>query len=221
MKISRRSALGMLAAAPAIHRAAAQTANLRYPQRKVRGNARIAEGVPSPGVVSRREIRHLGALGSAIGAGAGRLVRAQHVHRGQRAVQVSLRDLRAPFEVRIQGRRFRRGRAKVRRRASDRDVQEGRREILRQHGGATTTTSICGTPSTIAGTPPRWGRRKILWVCSTRRRTKRRAEIRRQRASLDQLQMVRHSHGSDKTGPYDRRALRWHDPEIFRSLSRC
>src|ERR1022692_4638473 len=45
-------------------------------------------------MVPRRQVRHLGALGSAIGRRRRRLVCPQHVHAGQRAMQISRRCLR-------------------------------------------------------------------------------------------------------------------------------
>ena len=107
MTVSRRQAMALLAGAvPA----------LRWP-----GRASAAESLPiAPGpfqatrasleawtrarLVPRREVRHLGALGPAVGAGGRRLVRAADVPAGPRAVRAPREDVRPPLEGRLQGR---------------------------------------------------------------------------------------------------------------------
>ena len=87
-------------------------------------------------MVPRRQVRHLGPLGSAIRARVRRLVCPQHVHPGAPAVQVPRREIRPSVEVRLQGHHpYVEGR-EVRPRAPDGLVQEGRGEVFRQHGRA-------------------------------------------------------------------------------------
>ena len=72
-------------------------------RRSVQAHLGFAAAVRSAGVVSRREVRHLGALEPAVRARSGRLVRPQHVHRGPPAIQVSAGALRPSLALRLQG----------------------------------------------------------------------------------------------------------------------
>ena len=87
-----------------------------------------------PRLVPRRQVRHLGALGAAGRADGRRLVRPRHVRAGQQALQVSPRALRPSVEVRLQGHHPALEGGEVGPRPADAALQEGRREVLRQHG---------------------------------------------------------------------------------------
>ena len=85
-------------------------------------------------LVPRCEVRHLGALGSAIGARAGRLVCPQHVYPGSRAVQFTSKTLRPSDQGRLQGPDRRMEGRQVRSRTPDGSLQKSGREVFRQHG---------------------------------------------------------------------------------------
>src|SRR6185312_17178952 len=85
-------------------------------------------------MVSRREVRHLGALGSAVGDRRRRLVCAEYVHRGQPAIQLSRGNLRASFEIRIQRHDSALEGRTLRTTGIDEALQESRGEVFRKHG---------------------------------------------------------------------------------------
>ena len=69
-----------------------------------RADVGVAAPVRVPGLVPRRQVRRLVALGTAVGAHVRRLVRAQHVPRRHRPVPPSLARVRPPLQERLEGR---------------------------------------------------------------------------------------------------------------------
>src|ERR1017187_7769295 len=63
----------------------------------------IARELPGARLVPRREVRHLGTLGTAVPAGDGRLVCATNVSVQQFRLQIPRREIWPPLEVRLQG----------------------------------------------------------------------------------------------------------------------
>ena len=107
-----------------------------YPDcgRPVQAGHGFAQAVPVSRLVPRRQVRHLGALGAAGGADGRRLVRPRHVRAGQQALQVSPGALRPSVGVRLQGHHPAVEGGEVGPRPPDAALQEGRREVFRQHG---------------------------------------------------------------------------------------
>ncbi len=108
----------------------------RLPDRRraVQAQHGFAQAVPVSRVVPRRQVRHLGPLGTAGRADGRRLVRPRHVRARQRALQVSPGALRPSVGVRLQGHHPAVEGREVGPRPADGALQEGRREVLRQHG---------------------------------------------------------------------------------------
>src|SRR5271157_3720839 len=86
---------------PRVGRRATAATGDRHSARAVQSLASISDGLPDPRLVSRCQVRHMGALGAAIGSRDGRLVRAADVHTGAPPVQLPRQDLRPPVEVRL------------------------------------------------------------------------------------------------------------------------
>ena len=111
-------------------------ATARHSSRPLSRYARVTPAVHGSQVVSGCQVRHLVALGPAVGHRAWRLVCTLHVRPDQRPVSLSGHDLRPSLQGRLQrslspleGRRFRS-------RTPDGFICQGRRKILRQHGRA-------------------------------------------------------------------------------------
>ena len=177
MTVSRRQAMGLLAGAlPALRwpgRASAADA-LADRARAVPGDARVARGLDGARLVPRREVRDLGALGPAVGAGGRRLVRAADVPAGPRAVRAPREDVRPPVEGRLQGRDPHLEGGGVRPGRADEGVQEGGRALLRDDGRAPRQLRPAGTRSTSrAGTRSRWARSATSCPRSSRPRAPR------------------------------------------------
>ena len=104
----------------------------------VRADAGLAGHLPLSGLVPRRQVRHLGPLGPAVRADGGRLVRPEHVHPGRRrqSVPASPGQLRSSLRQRLQGHHSAVEGREVGPRPVDGALQEGRRQVLRQHGRA-------------------------------------------------------------------------------------
>ena len=94
----------------------------------------FAQTVQMSGLVPRRQVRHLGPLGSAGRADGRRLVRPRHLRAGQRPLQVPHRALRPPVEVRLQGHHPAVEGREVGSRSPHAALQEGRGQVFRQHG---------------------------------------------------------------------------------------
>src|SRR4029079_16900218 len=75
---------------------------IRRSQRSVQAHAGVIVRVPGARVVPRREVRHLGALGAAMPARNGRLVRAADVSVRFAGLSIPPAEVRAPVEVRLQ-----------------------------------------------------------------------------------------------------------------------
>ena len=67
--------------------------------RSLRPHARVSARLSDSRLVPRRQVRHLGALGSAVGHRRWRLVRPQHVHAGLRPVQLPVETYGHPSKV--------------------------------------------------------------------------------------------------------------------------
>ena len=94
----------------------------------------VVRALPGARLVPRREIRHLGPLGSAMPAGDGRLVRPAHVPAREPDLPVSQRALRAPVAVRLQGRDQHLEGGALGAGEAPRPLQARRREVFRRHG---------------------------------------------------------------------------------------
>ena len=144
-------------------------------------------------MVRRRQVRHLGPLGPAIGRRRRRLVRPQHVHAGLRAEQVPRRALRPPLQVRLQ---------RPRPHLQGRQVGPGAPDRISTKRPAPNTSVSMGVHHDNfdmwnSKYQPRWnavahgaqeGHRRHLGD----RRAQARPALRRQRAPLEQLQLVLH-----------------------------
>src|SRR5258708_39621999 len=75
----------------------------RHPERPVPRHSGFAKGILGSRLVPRREIRHLGALGSTVRPGAGRLVSPQYVYRRQWPIQMAPAELQTPVQGRFKG----------------------------------------------------------------------------------------------------------------------
>ena len=98
------------------------------------GDLESLQAVPVPGMVPRRQVRHLGALGPAGRADGGRLVRQAHVRPGPPPVRASPGHLRASVRARLQGHHSVVEGREVGPGPPDGALQEGRCPLLRQHG---------------------------------------------------------------------------------------
>src|ERR1035438_9437989 len=96
---------------------------------------RETEGVPGSRMVPRCQIRHLGTLGTTVGCGGRRLVRAQHLHTGQPAKQGSRGAIWTSFQVRPQRYLQDLDGRQVRSRPSDSALQKGGSKVLHDDGG--------------------------------------------------------------------------------------
>ncbi len=94
----------------------------------------VADQLCLPGVVPRREVRHLGALGAAGRADGGRLVCAQDVSARLGGLQGSPGALRPSVHERLEGHHSALESREVGPGEVDGALQKGRREIFRQHG---------------------------------------------------------------------------------------
>ena len=132
--MNRRALLGApLYAALA---AKAGTVSASHCQRPVSAHRGLAEDLPGASLVSRRQVRHLGALGTASRSALGRLVCPLDVRPRSSALRPSSEALRTSFRVRLQGHHPVVEGGEVRSGSLDGSLCRGRREILRQHGRA-------------------------------------------------------------------------------------
>ena len=104
MSITRRKAMAILAGAFPAAKSLRMFGQAPDP---VKGpflaHARVALRLPRPGMVSRRQVWHMGALGTAVLRRRRRLVCPQHVHPRRAPIQISRRALRTAVQVRLQG----------------------------------------------------------------------------------------------------------------------
>ena len=127
---------------------------------------------------------------------------------GSRQYKYHVADLRTPLEGRIQGRdRDLEGR-QVQCGAPDRALQEGRREVLLQHGGAPRQLRPVEFEVPAALELGRLGAEDRRRRAVPEGDFEGRAEVRRQRASVQQLQLVFHIPRERQGGPARRRAVR-------------
>ena len=158
--------------------------------------------LPGAGLVSRRQVRHLGALGTAVRGRVWRLVRAANVYRGRAAIPAPPRALRPPFQDRFCGRHQVVESRQVRRGLPDGPLSKRPARSISSAWVSITTTSTCGTQSTNpVGT--RWpaARRRTSSGCS-RRRPDSRACVSASASTCRTVSAgLASAHGSDKTGP--------------------
>ena len=139
---------------------------------------------------------------------------------GQQAVRVPRQDLRPSHEVRLQGRDSHLEGRPVRPRPPDAALQEGRGEVLLQHGRASRRFRPVEVRAPAAlerrGDGAEEGHRRA--VQEGRREAG--AAVRRERAPGAQLSLVLHFAHQRQDRPAGRRALRRRRPRLRRPLSR-
>ena len=190
-------------AAPTLRSAYAQQSEITVTQGPFKGTRASLAGLPFPGVVPRRQVRHLGALGSAIGrrsTATGTPATCTSRAAGSTSITSTPTAIPPSSATRTssppwKGDQF------------DPDhligpLQEGRREILHAAWASTTTTSTCGTRSTSrAGTPSPSGPKKDvvgLWAAAARKHGLKFAVSEHLSNSYNWFAA---RHGADKTGP--------------------
>ena len=112
----------------------------------------IAPSLPVPRLVSRRKVRHLGALESAMRSRAGRLVCPRHVHSGQFSVQLPRQNLRPPLAIRVQRHLSYLAGGELESRGTDSALCQDRGQVFRRARQSPWTTSIAGTRNISLGT---------------------------------------------------------------------
>ena len=172
--------------------------------------------VPVSRLVPRREVRHLGALGTAGRADGRRLVRPAAVRAGASALQGPPGALRPSHQARLQGHHPALEGREVGPRPADGALQEGRRALLRQHGLAPRQLLPLELDAPQVerredGPAPR--RRRRL----AEGRQEARPAVRRLRAPGRQLHLVPGQPPLGQDGPAGRRALRRRRPEVRRT----
>ena len=154
-------------------------------------------------LVPRRQARHLGRLGTGVGARAGRLVRPRLYDPGGRRVQVSRRALRASFEVRFQGHHSALEGPALGPRPPDGALQEGRGQILlhdRRTSRQLRLLELEVSAVELRQYGPQAGHRRRV----AEGRTKTRPAVRHDRAPRGKLVVLRPGQGGGQDGPAGR-----------------